>query len=273
MPVKATFDGSRAARAYAQAFRRLAALPGFDHRAVLLAETGSILKTWAGRTKVRSRGQIELNEKVRILRDLDLSGKKGLGGHVTINSGLRSVPGRIWHRTRSGKFQLAGQVNGSVSAVRWSNLHFRRGDWIDLKESAEDYMIAARRRLPLARRSAGLARQSVVQIADALGIDLATVRGGGLGGAGLDKARAALASNGRSYRNGFGSVAGDPVRLHVDILCTLPYGIRIGMDRTLAGVLMGRAAFIQRAYAKGAFDSMRGVARAFPNLIAVSGPN
>src|SRR5690606_7898240 len=123
------------------------------------------------------------------------------------------------------------------------------------------YGAALKVMLPRALQSVGLSRQSVVQIADALGIDLTAVKGQGISPAGIAKARAAIASNGRSYRNGTGVQAGDPIRYHVTLINRLPYGRRTGMDRTLAFVVAGRAKHIEIAYRKGAFGSMATVRR------------
>jgi hypothetical protein len=117
------------------------------------------------------------------------------------------------------------------------------------------------------RASIGLSRQSVVQIADALGIDLLRVQGGGtISGAAIASARASVATTGKTYRNGTGARGGDQVRAYVDLVNRLPYGRKIGMDRTLLGVLAGQNKYFERSYAKGAFDTQKAAIRAFPNL-------
>lgn len=258
-------DGTAQIQAYQQAFRRLAQLPGYDPRLILRAEAGSILKTWAGRTKVTTVAQIERRERKRVIRGLGYTTAESKGD-VTVNAGWRPAPfGRVWIKVQKGrKFALAREGNFAASANRFS----RR--WTaDVADAVADVTATLKNRLPMAKRSAGLARQSVVQIADALGINLANVAGGGLSTAGLAKARAALASSGRYYRNGTGAAGGNEVRAYVDLINRLPYGPRIGMDRTLAIVIAGRAKFIEQAFAKGAFSSMSSVARSFPNIIRV----
>jgi hypothetical protein len=268
MPVRASFDGRRAALAYGAAFRRLADLPGFNGQTIVLAETGVILKAWAGRTSVATQAQVDLRTRVRVVRDLDLTGgKRNREASISVNAGLRGPFGRVFMRKRDG----TGWRRTHEAGFRPIWQHYKRGDWIDLQEAVADVRLGIQREQPRGRRSIGFARQSVVQIADSLGIDLGRVAGGGLSGAGLAKARASMASNGRSYRNGFGIMGGGRLNPVAMIFNVLPYNARIGMDRTLAGVLFGRARFIDRAWVHGTFSSLRATARAFPNLIRVTG--
>lgn len=272
-------DGSRAAQAYSQAFQRLRTLPGFDHRAILRAEAGSILKIWAGRVKVAKSQDI----RVRVRRQAAyLAGVAPRGRNsdfmVSINTGLRGEEGRIWFQTRRGlkagaslaanrrSFQLVGKIDVHSGRIHYNHLHFRNQDWAVIVEDVNRYREWYQKLLPKAEQSVGLARQSVVQIADQLGIDLESVPGRGISSAGIRKARSAIASNGRAYVNGSGTEAGNVESYYVDLFSRLPYGHRIGMDAALAEVLGGRAKYIETAYAKGAFDSMNGVVRAFPNV-------
>lgn len=266
--IRAKLDASQVTRAYSAALRQLARLTGFDQKQVLLGEAGIILKTWAGRTKVATQADADRRSWVHILgkRGLDL-GTAREPGDISVNIGQRGPFGRVWVRTKKGKFRLAGQIDKNSYAFRPMNFHWSRGTWIDIKEAAADVAFQARKKIPKGRRAAGLARQSVVQIADSLGIDLLTVKGGGsLSAAGIAKARAALATTGRAHKNGSGSVLGDREKTVVTLINRLPYGIPQKMDRTLLGVMAGRAKFFEKSYAKGAFDSMAQSARAYPWL-------
>lgn len=271
------FDGRPAAEAYTRAFRTLWQLPGFDPVLALRAEAGVILKTWAGRTKVAKPSQIEIRARLNALRRMGLT-----QGDVTINAGIRGQPGLVWHKTRLVTGGTArGRTKRGYAPVgrmhptshRFTALwrHFIDRDWRDINDAVLDAEAAINRDMKLAERSAGISRQSVIQIADDLGIDLGKVKGGGnLSAAAIAKARAAIASNGRAYKNGVGTSGGDAAKSFVDLLNRLPFGTKIGMDRTLAGVLSGRAKFIAKSYEKGAFDSLRKAAKAFPNLVNAS---
>lgn len=271
--MKANLDTSQIGAAYGAALRRMAALTDLDQRQILRAEAGSILKTWAGRTKVATAQATEIRGRARALRSITDQGRaSATSGFLTINSGRRSNnPGQMWYRTRRGKFQAAGMMNvKSGGAWRWSWIHFPNDDWSAMQAAAAKASAALVAMIPAARRSAGLARQSVVQIADALNIDLLQVPGGGVSAAGLLKARAALASTGSAYYNGTARSAGTDIKPYIDLFNGLPYALRIGMDRTLLGVVAGRTKFFEQSYAKGAFDSLQKTARAYPGLFTVT---
>jgi hypothetical protein len=273
--LKASLDSGEIMRQYGQALRRLAELSGFDQRAVLLGEAGVILKTWAGRTKVATNREADRRTWRHVI------GPDGLGlnakrvqapGDISVNMGIRGQFGRVWVRTSgrrgSGRpYRLAGTIDPRSYAFRPENRHWKRGTWVDIKEAAEDVAYEGRKKIPKGRAATGLARQSVVQIADALGIDLLSVKGGGsLSAAGIAKARAAMATSGRQHKNGTGSVAGEQINTVVTLMNNLPYATKpsVGMDKTLRGILAGRAKFFQQSYAKGAFDTMTSAARAYP---------
>lgn len=264
--MQAAIDIKPVLTGYSAALRRLGQMTGFKQQDVLRAEAGSILKTWAGRTKVATLAQIDRRERLRAIKGLGYTQAPNKGD-VTVNAGFKPAPfGRVWIRvSRDRKFALARAAKFAPSGNRFGKL------WeADIRDAELDTQAAIARRIPIARRSAGLARQSVVQIADSLGIDLDRVAGGGVSGAGLAKARAAMASNGRAYKNGSGVTGGTDTRPYIDLLNGLPYAANIGMDRTLVGVIAGRAKMFDKIYSKGAFDSFSRVARAFPNLIKVS---
>lgn len=256
--MRVKLDASGAAAAYSAAFQRMRSLPGFDHREVLRAEAGSILKAWAGRTKIATVEAVE--KRARRLASLG-------EGVVSVNSGARREAGRVWFRTRRKKFQLVGRVNLQAGSVSFENRHFRNDDWSVIVASINAYREKYAKARESAVRAVGLARQSVIQIADDLGIDLAQVQGGGISESGIAKARAAIASNGQSYKNGFGLQGGDGAKAFVELVNRLPYGGKIGMDADLAWVVANRAKYVEKSYERGAFDSIRTAARAFPNIV------
>lgn len=272
---------------YSNAFRRLARMSGFDHRTVLRAEAGSILKQWAGRTKVRNQVKTDRGSRLHAVKSYGYTGwgQGDIGrGEVTVNAGFRPAPfGRVWIKVRNGggrKDWLLARGNNFSNPTgpgvfdiyrNIKNPSATTNHWIS---EVIDAQTNVQSKLPSAikkgRQSMAISRQSVVQIADSLGIDLARVEGTGLSGAGLAKARAALATTGVHHRNGTSSQGGDQVSFYIDLINRLPYGVKIGMDRILLGVIAGRAKFIEKSYAKGAFNSMKNVAKSFPNLIRVT---
>lgn len=274
-------DATEVTAAYSTVLRRLANLTGFDQRAVLIAEAGSILKTWAARTKVQNMDWAERRERRRVMHDLELIQAPDRG-NVTVNAGWRAAPyGRVWLRVRKAagpkSFLLAMGPNFTSPVGPGVFNKFARKQnattqgWVaDIAVATQSAQNAVAKRLPLARQSVGLARNSIVQIADSLGIDLLRVPGGGVSPAGLAKARSAMASNGRSYRNGTGISAGTDVRPYIEMINSLPYGRKAGMDRQLLSIMSGRVSLFRTAYARGAFDSQRTVCKSYPNLWRVS---
>lgn len=277
--IKAKLDASEVMRQYSTALRRLSELTGFSQKQVLLSEAGVILKTWAGRTKVST-------EKKTDLRTINRSfGKNGLQittatniGDVTVNEGIRGPFGWVWVKTRqsdqvgrkgaAGKpFKFAGTIHPTTYQFRPMNYHWKRGTWIDIQEVAADVRIALAKNIPRGRQSIGLSRQSVIQIADDLGIDLGSVKGGGtLAESGIAKARAAMASTGHKYKNGSGRAFVEGHKDVLDLLNKYPRVQKMGMDRELLYIISGRAKFFQQSYAKGAFNSMRNTAKSYPWL-------
>jgi hypothetical protein len=257
---------------YGRALRMLRTLPGFSHKQILRAECGSILKAWAGRTKVSTEEEALWRARFR-------AGKRAFGDvssidrnpyGISVNTGLRGgYPGEVWYRHPvSKKFQQAGVINdhGGFTPA-W--IHWKSAAWSGILEGSERYATELKGQLILAPKTVGFARQSVVQIADDLGIDLNKVNGGGINAKGLAKARAAIASNGRAYKNGSGTQSGDEQRFLIRLTNNLPFAIKAKMDRDILGIMRGRAKFIETAYRKGAMRSAGRVAKSFPNLCRV----
>lgn len=272
-------DPSSVIAATSQTLRRLTALTGFSQRQVLLGFAGVVLKTWAGRTKVATEAQVDHRMRYRVVRRLGYT-TTAQRGDVTVNAGYKDKPyGRIWVRVRNPgnnrkNYLLALGPNFTAPSGSGVFNQYRPHqsattmNWVGtVLTAATTVPSAVERAQKSGRQSIGLARQSVVQIADALGIDLLRVQGGGtLSAAGIAKARAALASTGKFYRNGTGAQGGDEIRDYVDLINMLPYGQKIGLDRTLLGVLAGQNKYFEKSYAKGAFDSQRKACAAYPNL-------
>lgn len=294
-------DNAAMTAAMSATFRRMAALTGFDQRAVLTAEVAVILKTWAGKTKVTTQAQVDRRSKYRAIRGLGYTSAENRGD-VTVNAGYKKAPfGRVWIKVRKGnarenfllamgngftepgnaavgpKGVLKGRsriVNGVFNKYRPKASATTR-QWVsNIVNAVDESKSAVARAEKRGRQSIGFARQSVVQIADSLGIDLLRVPGGGtLSSAGIAKARAALASTGKSYRNGTGRSSGQALgSFYIDIKNTLPFGGRIGMDATLRGIISGRTKYFEQSYAKGAFNSQSTACRAYPALFSFRSP-
>lgn len=268
MSLVRVINGPEVAAKLSAAIRDIARLSGFSEKAVVRAEAGSILKQCVNRTKIANPARIDVRTRVAVLHAIGLTKRSGVGG-ITINAGVRGEIGRVWVETNGGRgkgkpFKLAGQQNSDGSAFTPENRHWKSGTWTDIKEAAADSGNQLASRIPMGRQSAGLARQSWVQIADELGIRLESVPGGGSSAA-IAKARQAMASNGRYYLNGLAAQNEQQGKSYfVTLINRLPYHAKAGLDAVLASVIAGRVGLYRRTFANGAFQSVQKAARNYP---------
>ncbi len=251
------------------AIKDIARMTGFSEKAVTKGEAGAILKTWAGRTKVASKEKIDLRTRKRVLRDLGLTGHDSIVGQVSINVGIRGPAGLVWVKTKGLRakgrhFKLAGVQGFDGNPFTPSNRHWTADQWEDIGGAVRASEYNLKRAMPLARNSAGLARQSIVQIADQAGIRLEEVPGGNLSPAGISKARQALASNGQYYQNGTAQQQQEAGKYFITLINSLPYHSKAGMDSTLAGVIAGRVGLYKKTFINGAYKGIQSAARNYP---------
>jgi len=249
----------------------IARLTGFSEKQVTKGEAGAILKTWAGRTKVATRDKVEYRARKRALHDLGYTkaGRDAAPGAITINTGTRGLAGRLWVKTqgkRGKPWREAGVMNVKTFGFSPRNFHWKDEDWLSIERALVDSENAIKKATELGKSSAGLARQSVIQIADKLGVDLAKIPGGGISPAGIAKARLAMSSKGQRYINGTASETEEKNagRYFVTLINSLPYHAKAGLDRTLAGVLAGRVGLYRRVFGNGAFKSIQAASRSYP---------
>ncbi len=268
MPASVQFK----AAGFQQALRALVAASPVSMERTLRSEAGSILKACAGRTKVAKADKITANERLRLINDLGyfhMRGDMTEEGYISVNAGIRGEWGKIWQnvtRTRGPDAGTWGWQQTHGPGLRPLDRHFGERRWQQLQAAAAAVRAEERRRVPLAKKSAGLARQSWVQIADSLGIRLESVPGGGISGAGIAKARAALTSSGQAVTNGFSEEERRQHSFLLRLINRLPYGPQAGLDRTLEWVLAGRAAYFRQNMARGVFDDQAKLLRAYPGL-------
>lgn len=251
---------------FTAAGRTIAAAVGVSVELWARAEAGVILKTWAGRTKVRKERAAEVSGILRDYRQsraLAYGLKKGQTprGTGSINLGIRKGPeGRVWYRTRNNKWQPIYGAGFQPTGIR-----MRNEDWPLLNMMVQTFRRQYTMTVEAAKGAIGLARQSIVQIADDLGIRLENVKGGGaLSAAGLRKARNALASNRTPYRNGYGVVGNNAKEFYVTLVNRYPRMGPLFMDATLRRVIMGRLGYFRRNLEEGTFLSAKAAAKAYP---------
>lgn len=285
MSASLTLPSSELAKLSA-AMRTLVAATGRNGEEITRAFAARILKRWAGRTKVTTEAQINRRARSRTAKALNLQKADANPAGLTINNGARGGhQGEVWVRTsryasdaardqrsaagysRGGNFRQAGLIVGSNSfSFTPSWYHWRSAQWREINYLAGEYAQRLAARLRAGLKSIGLARQSVVQIADSLGIDLAAVPGSGISAAGLAKARAAIASNGQKYLNGQGAAYRNASRFFIELTNSFPKNVRMGMDAVLAGVIAGEVKYYEKNLEHGVFFSAAQTARAYPFL-------
>lgn len=251
-----TFDLTNAERNFARVMDELGKLPGFDQAKIVRAEAGSILKACAARTKVAPVSKLTVAGQLRALKGLGFTGARD----ITINAGKRADFGRVFIRKKSGDgFRRTHDAN-----FQPLNQHYSDADWAKISSAVSDAQLAVAKAVKETKLSAGLGRQSWILIAESLGIDLTTVQGGQISAAELSEAAGARAKGGRLYRNGIGREEHAANRYFITLINRLPYGRKIGLDRTLQVVIAGRVSYIMTTFSKGAFESIEHVVRRFP---------
>ncbi|HYD85636.1 MAG TPA: hypothetical protein VEA63_16325 [Opitutus sp.] len=252
-----------------QSIVTLAKLTGFSERTVTLAECGAILKACVGKTKVAAPGEIRSRVRTKVFRHVGVtSGQQS----VTINTGARGTYGRVWSYVKNPAnprpasrrdWLLVGQL--SDDGQRFTPAKYRVRRWSDVIDLTQEVARELKKAVPPALASAGLARQSWVQIADDLGIILEDIPGGSVSAAAIAKARKAIASNGRTYTNGIGTMAYEENKSFLAKLVNqLPYNTRAKLDLTLASVMAGRARYFAENVNRQVLASHAATVRAYP---------
>jgi hypothetical protein len=261
---------------FTAAGRTIASAVGTSVELWAYAEMGVVLKTWAGRTKVRKPRALEVSALMRIYRIArrvaGMENLKSKGsvrpGQAGINLGIRSGNfGKVYYRTRKAGAAMGKKGMQDVYGPNFSGgKHIAPRDWGVVSGMVSNFRAHYRAGIKAAQGAGGLSRQAILQIADSLGIRLEAVKGGGtLSGAGLTKARRAMPSTGRTYRNGTG-VRKRGVNSYVEAVLRYPLAQKLGMGITLGQIIRGRLAFFQRNLQEGVFLSARHSARAYPYL-------
>ena len=261
-------------RKFSEAGRAIAAAADASVEQWARSEAGVILKTWAGRTPsakdriLQNRGVMLANKRAR--RAAGFFSKQGHvpPGQASINLGIRGNVGRVYYRTRKagadgGRAGFQDVYSGGYGRGK----HIAPRDWPRVSAFVANFRDTVDLFVAAAKRAGGLSVQSIVQIADDLGIKLESVQGGGrLSADKLAKARAAVASSGQYYRNGYGVTRATAGEFYLTLVNRYPKIPLLFMDQTLQTVIQGRLRYFERNLAEGVFLSAEKTARAYPYL-------
>ncbi len=256
--IRVKFDMRNGAKNFAMAVDQIGKLTGLDRRKIVQAEAGSVLKRAFGETRrPPSQAVLTTSGRLRSMRSLGFTG----GGPISITSGKRgAVYGRVFLRKKNGDGYRRTH-DGNFAPL---NQHYTDEQWAALREAINDAKIVVGKVVPEVKRSAGLARQSWVLIADSLGIRLEAVPGGTASAGAIASAREARARANKQARNGTSRVEQDPMRYVVTLINRLPYGPKLNFQGILDAAVAGRAKYLQTALIKGFAGSAQDVARLFP---------
>jgi hypothetical protein len=234
------------------------------------AEAGVVLKTCLVRTKIPNLSKVDQTSRSiaqGVANRMPGMGRRPAPGEGYLTNGLRdpNKAGRVWLRSwraSSGNKFILVYGNGGAPT---QNVIGRR-TMRKLTAARDVFASNLPDQLAKGRKTIGLAKQSWLQSAQDLGINLVLVKGGGrLSARDLSMAQNASGRT-RAYKNGTGRAGGDGVKFTNTIINTLPYARQAKLDRILQSVLTGRVKQFNQLVAKGYIDNMQAVAKAYPNL-------
>jgi len=207
-----------------------------------------IPETTEPRALLRSRSRATIATGVNTLKAFD----------TTVNTGRKGgAVGRVWFRTKRGKFQEVGFIKDDGNFAQ-SNRHFADDDWARISTAAGWYAGTLPGMVTAGKAAIGLARQSVLQIADSLGFNLS--------GEGVDRARGARPSNGQAYVNGYGVKEGKGDTFSVELINQYPRITDSQIDVAAAEVLQNRMAFHEINLEIALGKDLRKLASAYPYI-------
>lgn len=245
---------------FTQAGRAISDAVGASFEKWAMGEMGVVLREWTSHIPETTPAAARLRSRGRATKEIGVHSLKAWS--TTVNTGRKGGKvGLAWFRTRRGKFQPVGVISdeGEFDA---SHLHYKSQDAMKISMALNSYAGLLPRVIEAGQQAIGLARNSVIQIADSLGIALEQVRGHG--SIDFSRARAARPSNGQFYQNGYGIKAGKDDNFSVEAVNTYSRIAESKVDVALDEVLSNRFAYhmqnLQAALAKDA----RAIASAYP---------
>ena len=249
---------------FSQAGNAFADAVGASFETWAMGEAGVICKQWAGAIPDAKPESVLLGTRSKATAEAQVNTLAAF--NVTVNTGRQGGEiGRVWFRTRRKEFQLAGKVTDS-GQFNPSNLHYRSEDAFRISMAAEGYASILPRIIKAGQEAIGLARQSVVQIADSLGIALESVTGGGGGSPDLSKARNAKPSNGQTYQNGYGIKEGKGDNFSVTLVNRYPKMNESGVTVAFEEVIAQRMAYSMANLGLALSKDTKKVTQAYPYL-------
>ena len=220
-------------------------------------EATEILKTWAARIPIANEAKTVPTSRLKLAENIGAT-RANAPGKSSINAGLRMKklgPGFVWLRTAKNKWRLVANINDSGAQVN-ENRHLKDSDWASVSSVMSAFSSGVAKTIAAGKKATGLARQSVLQIADSLNIPIS----------GEGKARAAVASNGQAYVNGYGVQGKDNGGPFIELVNTYPKGREAKLDLWLQSAIQTRNLVFQRNFEAGVFKSIERTVKAYPYI-------
>jgi len=234
--------------------------------------SGVILKDWTANISVADPKRIDDRARGRTNKDLGITRTQNpsFGSNpyqVSINTGGRKgKPEVVWTRNpKTKKWLFVGMVNGGTFTP--AHKHWKDATWALMSAGASKFASIAPEMIKRGHSAAGLARQSVIQIADVLGIALESVRGGaGLSSDAIGKARAAVASDGKTYQNGTASYTKTATSFQIEMVDRYSRNKEAKVAEALDIALALQTVAFKRNAEQKVFESVEKTVKAYPYL-------
>ena len=247
---------------FGKAGQAIADAVGETFEAWAMGEAGIVLKQWAthvpealpDKARMRSRGRARKKSGLDSLAKFSTTANTGrFGGQI----------GLLWFKSRKGKWRKVGVVADDGS-LQQPHTHYGAQEWAKISGAQAAYAGVLPGLVNAGQAAIGLARQSVIQIADSLGIRLENVQGGGGGSVDFARARAARASDGNQYINGTSTITRGKGSFAVTLIDTYPAIEEAKIDQALELVVAQRMAFHESNLDMAMAKDLRGLQKAYP---------
>lgn len=232
---------------------------------------GVVLRDWTSNVPLVNSARIPDRARGRVNLELGISRSQNQSFssnpyQISVNTGGRKGrPEVVWTRNeKTKKWQIAGTASGGSFTP--ANRHWTDAAWAKISAGASKFAALAPTAIARGKSAAGLARQSVIQIADSLGIALETVKGGRLGAEGIAQARAAVASNGKSYQNGVGTYHKTDTSFEIEMVDRYSRNREAKVAEALELAIATQVVQFRTNMINGVFASVAKTVKAYPYL-------
>ena len=231
-----------------------------------MGEASIICKQWMAHTPIASPSKVLLGSRSRATKQARISTLTAF--NMTANTGRKGgTIGRIWRKNENGKFQIVGNVNDSGSFTP-ENKHYKTRTWNAIDKHANEYASILPGIIKAAQNAIGLARQSILQISDSLGMNVQSSGGGGssFSNEDLAKIRNAKASNGNFYLNGYSLKSKSNGNFALTLVNRYPKIQESRIDVALEEVVIQRIAYQETTLGLLMQNDLKKLQQAYPYL-------